>query len=321
VTQYERPRGAHALPSYNAVGGGYKAVSGASRKLTTCPQHPRTALDDRSGDAIWRDVQFERPEGLHIFEMKSFTGRMGKTQRRQVERSFAKAAKLNPVRWELIVPIDPTVGELAWFKDLGSKYPFAIEWRGKTWLNTHFAERLFIWRYFCEGAKAEVFDLLREMHKEEAGLANGMPDVVDRMRSLADRANELDPFFMFKLELDGPRTKISIIPRYAGALEDKPITTHVDFLFDTNTAEGKAKFDELSLAYDFGVPVEIGSAFISQVEVDAPAGLGGTYTQVHLKMGPGHAPAAKPLDFEFSAVSQSGEVVERCSRARSRSER
>jgi hypothetical protein len=267
-------------------------------------------IDGAGGDG-GRDVQFELPEGLHIFELKSFTGRLAKGRRGQVERSLAKAAKHKPVRWELIVPIDPTEEELVWFKRLGAKYPFPIEWRGKTWLDTHFAERLFIWRYFCEGAKAEVLDLLREMHKEEAGLANGMPDVIERAKALAERANELDPFFVFKLELDGPRTKISIIPRYEGALEDRPITTQIQFRFDTKTSEGKAKFEEFNLAYDFGVPMEIGPDFISKVEVDAPAGLGGTYTQVHLTMGPGHAPAARPLDFEFAAVSPSGEVVER----------
>jgi len=265
---------------------------------------------DGSGGDGGRDVQFKLPDGLHIFELKSFTGRMGRMQRRQVERSLARAAELEPVRWELIVPIDPTQGELKWFEDLGTKYLLPIEWRGKTWLDTHFAERLFIWRYFCEGAKAEVLDLLREMHKEEAGLANGMPDVIERAKALAARANEIDPFFVFKLELDGPRTKISIIPRYEGALEDRPITTQIEFRFDTNTPEGKAKFEEFKLANDFGLPIEIGSEFITKAEVDAPAGLGGAFTPSHISLGPGHNPSAKPIDMEFLAVSEAGEIVE-----------
>lgn len=265
---------------------------------------------DGSGGDGGRDVQFELPDGLHIFELKSFTGRMGKTQRRQVERSLAGAAKLKPVRWEMIVPIDPTVGELKWFKGLGTKYPFPIELRGKTWLDTHFAERLFIWRYFCEGAKAEVLDLLREMHKEEAGLANGMPDVIERAKALAARANELDPFFVFKLELDGSSTKISIIPRYEGALEDRPITTQIQFRFDTNTPEGKAKFEEFKRANDFGLPIEIGSEFITRAEIDAPAGLGGVFTPSHISLGPGHNAAAVPIDVEFLVLSETGQTIE-----------
>ncbi len=266
---------------------------------------------DGSGGDGGRDVQFELPQGLQIFELKSFTGRMGKVQRRQVERSLARAAKLNPVRWELIVPIDPTPGEITWFKNLGTKYPFPIEWRGKTWLDTQFAERLFIWQYFCEGAKAEVLDLLREMQNEEAGLANGMPDVIDRMRALADRGNQLDPFFVFKLEFDGSQTKISIIPRYEGALEDRPITTQIQFRFDTKTPEGKAKFEEFKLADDFGLPIEIGSDFITNAEIDAPAGLGGSFTPSHISLGPGSVPGAPPLEVEFLALDPSGEIVAR----------
>lgn len=272
--------------------------------------NPETRRIDGSGGDGGRDVQFELPDGLQIFELKSFTGRMGKTQRRQVERSLARAAKLTPVRWELIVPIDPTPDELKWFMDLGTKYPFPIEWRGRTWLDTHFAERMFIWRYFCEGAKAEVLDLLRELHKEEAGLANGMPDVIERAKALAARANELDPFFVFKLELDGSSTKISIVPRYEGALEDRPITTQIQFRFDTNTPEGKAKFEEFKLANDFGLPIEIGSEFIATAEVDAPAGLGGTFTPSHISLGPGHNPGVAPLDVEILAVDPTGEIVE-----------
>ncbi len=265
---------------------------------------------DGSGGDGGRDVQFELPGGLHVFELKSFTGRMGKAQKPQVERSLERAAKLNPIRWELIVPIDPTPGELAWFKGLAAKYTFSIEWRGKTWLDTHFAERMFIWRYFCEGAKAEVLDLLIVMQKEQAGLANGMPDVIDRMRALADRGNELDPFYRFKLEFDGPRTKISIIPRYEGALQDRPITTHVQFQFDTKTPEGKAKLEELRLAYDFGLPAEIGGDFITSAEIDAPAGLGGSLTPSHISLGPGHSPGAEPIEVDFLAVDTAGEVVE-----------
>lgn len=266
---------------------------------------------DGSGGDGGRDVQFELPDGLHIFELKSFTDRMTQGRRRQVERSLARAAKLKPVRSELIVPIDPTVKELDWFNGLRKKYSFPIEWRGKTWLDTHFAERLFIWRYFCEGAKAEVFELLRELHKEEAGLERGMPDVIERLQALALRANELDPFFVFKVELDGPRTKVAVIPRYKGALEDRPITVRIDFVFPTDTPEGQAKLAEFQRANDYGAPIEIEPDFIRHVDIDAPAGLGGTFERMHISIGPGHVPWATPIDFEFLAVNESGDPVER----------
>ena len=66
------------------------------------------------------------------FELKSFTGRMTSSRRRQVERSLKRAAILDPARWSLIVPIDPTPAEDRWFRQLGEMlYGFPIAWLGR----------------------------------------------------------------------------------------------------------------------------------------------------------------------------------------------
>ena len=71
-------------------------------------------LDGRGGDG-GRDVQLREDGRKDLFELKSFTGRLGKEQgrRRQVENSLKRAAALNPDSWTLVVPIDPTPDELA----------------------------------------------------------------------------------------------------------------------------------------------------------------------------------------------------------------
>ncbi len=273
--------------------------------------NPKTLRIDGSGGDGGRDVLFDSPDGLQIYELKSFTGRMAPGRRTQVQLSLAKAATHNPVRWELVVPINPTVGELKWFDGLRAKYAFPIGWLGKTWLDARMLEHPSVWRHYREGAHAEVVDLLRELHQEEAGIEGGMPDVMARARKLIDRANKLDPHFEFDLAISRTGTKVSVIPRYAGALEDRPITTHIEFRFDTTTPEGKAKFEEFQLANDFGTPMEIGPDYISEVVVNAPAGLGGTFTQVHLKSGPGRVDWVTPCDFEFVAVDEAGEAVAR----------
>lgn len=57
-------------------------------------------LDGRGGDG-GRDVQLRRDGRLDLFELKSFTGRLGKEQgrRAQVERSLKRAAQLDPDSW------------------------------------------------------------------------------------------------------------------------------------------------------------------------------------------------------------------------------
>ena len=46
-----------------------------------------------------------------------------------------------------------------------------------------------IWRYFVEGAKAEVVRLLLELQKEQARVTD-VPDAVGRLRTLRERLNE-----------------------------------------------------------------------------------------------------------------------------------
>lgn len=71
--------------------------------------NPKTLRIDGTGGDGGRDVQYETPEGLHIYELKSFTRRMTAGRRAQVQLSLAKAATNNPAGWELVVPtLDPT---------------------------------------------------------------------------------------------------------------------------------------------------------------------------------------------------------------------
>ena len=272
--------------------------------------NPATLRIEGAGGDGGRDVQFPGPDGLHIYELKSFTGRMTPGRRAQVKKSLKNAAKHSPAAWSLVVPIDPTPDELKWFDSLKGDYRFPLTWLGKTWLDAQMAERPYIWRFFREDANAEVVAILKELGVERAALERGVPDVIDRAETLVRRANQLDPHYTFKIETDGQHSKVSIIPRYAGATEDRPITAQIQFRFDTNTPEGRTKFEELKLAYEFGLPIEIGSEFIAAAEVDAPAGLGGTMTPSHISLGPGHNPSAQPIDMEFLAIDEAGGIVE-----------
>ena len=96
--------------------------------------HPDAQRIDGKGGDGGRDVQIvQGPDGsiADAFELKSFTGRMGPTQRRQVVRSLERVETLEPERWTLVVPIDPTPGEGSWFRQLGESYRFPTVWCGK----------------------------------------------------------------------------------------------------------------------------------------------------------------------------------------------
>ncbi len=94
-------------------------------------------IDGKGGDG-GQDVQIihgQNNQIVHAFELKSFTGRIGKTRPRQAVCSLKRAVGLKPARWTLVVPIDPTPAEDEWFRGLGKSYCFPIQWLGKTWLD------------------------------------------------------------------------------------------------------------------------------------------------------------------------------------------
>jgi hypothetical protein len=101
-----------------------------------------TAINGAGGD-LAQDARWDSPDGLVIFEIKSFRGRLGSSQRGQVKRSLTRAVKLHaPARWVLITRSHPTPGDLTWLEKVGGALPgVALEWWGRDWLDTRMAGR------------------------------------------------------------------------------------------------------------------------------------------------------------------------------------
>lgn len=273
--------------------------------------HPKIQRIDGTGGDGGRDAQFEDSTGLVIWEMKSFTGRVGRTRRRQVERSIARAAALEPVRWHLVVPIDPTPAEEAWFSALRRFHPaIELEWIGRTWLDARAAQHPELIRYFFEDGKSEVIELLRELREEQAAISD-VNEAVARFVSLHERLNEIDPYYRYELttgatNAEGKRAgsvlsvtcsglRIDVMPRYRSALSDRPITVAVTVRFGPEHA---ALRDAFSSAMDFGQPIRLPADVLSNVTIDAPGGLGGTFPAAEMEIAsiPGQPDIAISLD-------------------------
>lgn len=130
--------------------------------LLSC-MHPQLVRVDGSGGDGGRDAQLTAPDGLHVFEMKSFTGRMTKGRRDKVEKSLGRAALLNPVSWDVIVPIDLNPTEEKWFSGLQQRFSFPLLWRGATWIKARLAEHPAVRRFYFANHHAELGHLLQEI--------------------------------------------------------------------------------------------------------------------------------------------------------------
>ncbi len=152
-------------------------------KLLIRRLHPTAQGIDGAGGDGGRDIRWDSAEGLVIFEAKSYPTRLLKSAKRKIEGSLTEAAAHGPVRWVLVIPLDPTPAEESWFDDLRAKFPgIALEWRGRDWLDGHFAEHADLRRY-VEGSDYDLLQRARELDHERAALANGATDLVARVNA------------------------------------------------------------------------------------------------------------------------------------------
>jgi hypothetical protein len=256
--------------------------------------HPEAQRIDGAGGDGGRDVQLPLPSGLEIFELKSFTGRMTPTRRKQVKRSLTNAAKHHPVTWHLVVPINHSPSELEWFERLTSRFSFRCDWLGLDWLNSRMADHLSLKRYYLEGSSDEIVAALRELNKEQAFLTGGLPDALDRLTALVARINDIDPHYSFSFSVDPVNgVKVAIIPLYPGAEKDRPIRISASFNFP-NTEEGRAAATALDNSIAYGAPGEVAADFVSELTIEGVSGIG-AFPTGQLVFGSGQIPDGTQL--------------------------
>ncbi|MEU7835049.1 MULTISPECIES: hypothetical protein [unclassified Nonomuraea] len=68
---------------------------------------------------------------------------MDPSPRRQIEKSLATAAQHKPIAWRLILPLEHTPPEKAWFDELQAQYPkILLAWQGIDWLDEQLARHV-----------------------------------------------------------------------------------------------------------------------------------------------------------------------------------
>ncbi len=253
--------------------------------------HPDAQRIDGSGGDQGREIQITKAEGLDFYQLKSFTGRVDAKsgRRRQVEKSLATAGKQHPISWSLVVPIDPTPGELRWFDGLRRNYPFPLHWLGKNWLDTHLADQPGLVRYFIHRGADEAARWIKDLREEEAGLLNGVPDALNRAKRIVDQLNDLDPYYRFEITVGEGKHGVRPIPKYPGAEKDSPISASLEVQLP-DTPEGRARMEELRSAFEYGTGLTITSDELKMLRIEGPAGFGGVFSDGTLVAEPAQDP-------------------------------
>lgn len=162
-------------------------------KLLIRGLYPNAQAIDGSGGDDGRDIRWDASEGLVIFEVKSYAVRLTSKQKSDIRASLTKAARHVPVRWALILPLDPSPAEEQWFDRLRNEFAdIRLQWYGRDWLDYQFAHDEALRRY-VEGTDYALLQRAAELGQEQAALGRGVNDLVARLCALHARAQELSP--------------------------------------------------------------------------------------------------------------------------------
>ncbi|MFJ1744456.1 hypothetical protein ACIOG4_38155 [Streptomyces microflavus] len=152
-------------------------------------------MEGAGGDGGKDVYEYDEDNQLIIYELKSFTGRLTRGRRSQVEKSLMTAAQHQPDAWDLVVPVHPTAGEWSWFDGLRKDYPFVRELCGLVWLNEKLALHDDLVRAAVQGPDGYLLDRIRDARAERDVLLGGVPDLAERYETLMRRASEISPHY------------------------------------------------------------------------------------------------------------------------------
>ena len=248
---------------------------------------------DGSGGDGGRDCYFSDDAGTDVYELKSFTGRMTPARRRQVKRSLARAMERAPRSWTLVVPIDASPPEQAWFDSLQAGVSARLDWKDKTWLEEKLAQYPDITRYFS-GAAEEVVRLLGEIAREDA-LPVDARGLGERFSGAARRLNEVDPYYQFVYSVAGETVTVTAHPKYPDALRDRPLQVSATLRFDDSPAAQDVRA-ALADFMTYGTRVVIPGVHVEGLIVDAPGGLGGNFPGAELVLDGTYEPAPEAAE-------------------------
>jgi hypothetical protein len=227
-----------------------------------------TSVDGAGGD-LAQDLRLDGPDGLTIFEVKSFTGRLTGSQKRQIAGSLQRAVQVHaPGRWVLVIPLNPSPAELAWFDTLRARFPgLQLDWYGLDWLDGKIAGREDLLSYI-EGAQHTLLRRAKQYGMEREALTSG-DDLTHRMNDLLRLGDTITPYWKWRYG-DTPWGPAQILTaQRPDAPGEDPVQLTPHFSFPTDDPDAQETAERLRRALRLGGEVAIPGCYVEQVEVTA----------------------------------------------------
>jgi hypothetical protein len=270
------------------------------------------AVDGTGGDGGRDLFEYTESNELVLYEAKSFTGRMDRGRRKQVVRSLVSASRHQPDHWDLLVPIDANPAEERWFDGLRSDFPFVRDWRGLRWLDQHFAAHPDLVRYALQESGDYILDRIAEARAERDTLLGGIPDLVERVRALNARAQEISPHYAVSASVDGDgQSTVRFVPKSPGPNAQSAISITSQFRFVSGDPDEEQRRIRLEETMRFGGDVELQAQNLGETTIEGPGGLGlnGTFVPDHMRITSPQENITPPLRAQLAVEQPSGVPV------------
>ncbi|MDF3283239.1 hypothetical protein QNM97_10295 [Gordonia sp. L191] len=248
-----------------------------------------------SDDRVLRDV----------YQVKKFASNLTNSQKRKIRASFeellktAEAEQWEISSWSLVLPLDPTPANEAWFDEMTADVDFPCRWVGLNRLDLFAAQNPMVIDYYLRDGKDRLqhqTDLLAGVIARRADRTPGEAlqpmDVRSDLMTIYKAINAYDPHYRYELSMtESPPDRyeanragivalasygspdgwllISIFARSLAALEERPITGEYSVKID----EGSDLDTEYRRYHEFGTPVSLPRGTVN-VRLSLPGGLG-----------------------------------------------
>lgn len=231
--------------------------------------YPVTSIDGSGGDDA-QDLRWDSDDGLVIFEVKKFAKRLASSHKRQIKKSLQKATRLHaPARWVLVLPLNRTPAEDKWFNSLAAEFPGVhLEWWGRDWLDEQFAQHEDLVAA-VEGPDYKLLRRAQQVQQEQAILAGGAVDLVNRVRRLGERVADISPHWYWDTFTRGPDVTLVLREKYPGAARVDPIDVRPQFDFPQADPEAQSIARHLRDAFSVGGEVAVPGRFIKSLDITA----------------------------------------------------
>lgn len=253
-----------------------------------------------------------------VYQVKRYAENLTNSQKRKIAGSVhqsiktAKEENWTISSWWLVVPLNPTPGNLSWFTELMKDLPFDAHWVGLNRVELLAAKHPQVIDYYLRDGRErlqEQTDRLTAIISGRIDRQSGEPlqpfDTIGDLRDIYKAMNEYDPHYRYELSMtseppsqesspkspglvgvasygssDDGWVNVSIFARSLAATIKRPITGE----FQLKIPDDGPYQQEFQKFINYGTPVSLppGSA---KVKLDLPGGLGGDLFDAAVSLG------------------------------------